>query len=110
MHQINYPNICVTNISGIRLRTALYFRHEKHTSDRSFHHSGLHHPNVAAALTPANALLALEKELNSLVMVDPVNLQIVARDGIVACISNCGATRFRASIPARCGSRMDWNS
>jgi hypothetical protein len=34
---------------------------------------------LQAAPTPANALLVLEKEQNSLVIVDPVNLQIVAR-------------------------------
>lgn len=57
---------------------------------------------LQAAATPANAVLVLEKERNSLVIVDPVNLQIVARiaagenphevavadDGLIAYISN----------------------
>jgi YVTN family beta-propeller protein len=57
---------------------------------------------LEAAPTPANALLVLEKAQNSLVIVDPANLQIVARvpagknphevavadDGLIAYISN----------------------
>jgi YVTN family beta-propeller protein len=36
-------------------------------------------PNIAAAPTPANALLVLEKAQNTLVIVDPATLTIVAR-------------------------------
>jgi YVTN family beta-propeller protein len=60
--------------------------------------------SLAAAPTPANALLVLEKAQNSLVIVDPASLQIVARvpaganphevavadDGLTAYISNYG--------------------
>ena len=59
---------------------------------------------LPAAPTPANALLVLEKEQNTLVIVDPVSLTIVARvpvgenphevavsaDGSIAYISNYG--------------------
>jgi DNA-binding beta-propeller fold protein YncE len=89
---------------------------------------------LRAAPTPANALLVLEKAQNSLVIVDPVNLQIAARvpagenphevavadDGLIAYISNYSGNTIRAWIwrdrrrcrPwiwAHCGSRMDWN-
>src|SRR5947207_3363869 len=61
--------------------------------------------NFAAAQTPSPALLVLEKSDNSLAIVDPVNLQVVARvpagpdpheivasaDGKLAYISNYGA-------------------
>src|SRR5438876_37850 len=62
--------------------------------------------NLAAAQTPSPALLVLEKSDNSLAIVDPVNLQIVARvpagpdpheivasaDGKLAYISNYGGS------------------
>src|SRR5437879_12530067 len=62
--------------------------------------------NFAAAQTPSPALLVLEKSDNSLAIVDPVNLQIVARvpagpdpheivasaDGELGYISNYGGS------------------
>src|SRR3979490_668360 len=62
--------------------------------------------NFAAAQTPSPALLVLEKSDNSMAIVDPANLQIVARvpagqdpheitasaDGRLAYISNCGGS------------------
>ena len=71
---------------------------------------------LRAAPTPANALLVLEKAQNSLVIVDPVNLQIVARvpagqnpyevavadDGMTAYISNySGNTISRVDLTAQ---------
>ena len=69
-----------------------------------------------AAQPPANALLVLEKEQNSLVIVDPANLRIVARvpagqnphdvavadDGTIAYISNYGGnTISRVDLTAQ---------
>src|SRR3569833_1127065 len=69
-----------------------------------------------AAQPPANALLVLEKEQNSLVIVDPANLRIVARvpagqnphdvavadDGTIAYFSNYGGnTISRVDLTAQ---------
>ena len=80
-------------------------------------------PRLEAAPTPSNAVLVLEKEQNTLVIVDPVTLTIVARvpvghdphevavsaDGRIAYISNYngGNTIARVDLVAQKGADAD---
>ena len=87
--------------------------------------------SFTAAQTPSPALLVLEKSDNTLAIVDPANLQTVARvpagpdpheivaspDGKLAYISNYGGSdstlhgrRCRRSTSGRCAPRMVWRS